>query len=356
MKDSTIEKILVINPGSTSTKIALFEKEKAVFNENIAHTQEELAVYKKINDQLSFRLDMVLSALRRYSYKPEDLSIVMGRGGLLPPVKAGGYNVNEAMLELILSESIPQHASNLGALLAYEIAKIAGVEAYIYDAVSVDEFPPISKVTGMPEIERQSFCHVLNSKAAARKYAEVCGRKYQDMNLIVAHLGGGISISAHKKGKIADSIAEDSGPFAPERSGSIPILYIIDMCFNGAYTRTEMIKKVQGMGGLKAHLGTASCIDIEKMINGGDEHAKLIYDAMAFQIAKGIGNVCPVLEGEIDAIILTGGVAHSNYLTDRIIGYIGFMAPVIVRAGEFEMEALAAGGLRILNGEDTHII
>lgn len=346
--------IFVINPGSTSTKIALYDGGSELFSMTADHSHDELSAFPSINAQLPYRLEVVMSALKASGHTPGELSIVIGRGGMFPPMRSGGYIVNQAMRDMIYAEEIDQHASNLGALLAWEVAQLAGVEAYVYDAVSTDEFPPISKITGIPEISRQSMCHVLNSKAVCRRYAESVGRRYEEMNLIVAHMGGGITVSAHHRGRIEDSLADDAGPFAPERAGSIPALYLIDLCYSGKYTKAEMRRKMRGLGGLRGHLGTSDCRKIEAMIADGDEHARLVYDALAFQISKGIGNILPILESEVDAIILTGGIAYSNYITSRIEKYVKIIAPVVIMPGQFEMDALAAGGLRILNGEETY--
>ena len=348
------QNIFVINPGSTSTKVAMYSGEEELFSENIVHTSAELAKFGGIPAQLPFRLEAVLGCMERRGVDPKQLDIVMGRGGMFPPVKPGAYLVDDALCDLILHGEIEQHASNLGGVLARRIAEAAGVKAFVYDCVSVDELPPICKVTGIPEIQRQSFCHVLNSKAVARRYAESIGKRYEDLRCIVAHLGGGISLSAHMGGRIVDSIADDAGPFAPERGGCVPVLYIIDMCFSGKYSRSDMIHKVRGMGGLRALLGTSDCREIESRIAAGDEKAKLIYDAMIFQIAKGVHMVSTILAGDIDAVILTGGVAFSKYVTDGVSSYISHFGKTVVIPGEFEMQALAEGGRRLLSGEVYH--
>lgn len=348
------ERILAINPGSTSTRIALYEGELEIFREHTEHPRGELEQFETVCGQLGYRLEWILQTLHAHGVDPSALDIVMGRGGMFPPVHAGGYIVNEAMRRLICAGQIEQHASNLGALLAYDIASLAGVNAYIYDAVSANEFPTTTKITGMPEVERASFCHVLNSKAVGRLYAKQQNTTYEQLNLVIAHLGGGISISSHKNGRIVDSQPDDGGPFSPERAGALPVLYIIDMCYSGEYNRAQMRRKIRGMGGLRAHLGTADCREIEKRISEGDKHAKEVYDAMAYQISKGIAISMPPLEGKIDAILLTGSVANSNYLVEQIRKYVGSFAPIHCFPGEYEMEALAAGGLRILHGEPTH--
>jgi len=344
--------ILAINPGSTSTKIALYKNDQEVFNESITHPHDEIEKIGSIKGQAPMRMKTVLEALGKFGYKPEDLSIVMGRGGMLPPVKVGGYIVNEKMLELINEEKIPPHASNLGAVLAYDIAKEAGVGAYIYDAVSACEFPPVARITGMKEIERRSFYHVLNCRAVSIRYAESIGKKYEDVNLLVTHLGGGITVGAHCKGKIIDSLADDNGPFAPERAGSVPLLDVIEMCYSGKFTKKEMMGKVRGKGGLRSLLGTSDGREIMKLIEAGDENAILVMEAQAYQIAKGIALMSPALRGDCDAIIVTGGLAYNTYLVEDVKKYIAWLGKVVVLPGEYEMEALALGGLRILRGEE----
>jgi len=345
--------ILAINPGSTSTKIALFHDETLVYYDQTEHSDEDFSGFNDILDQLDFRLEVIHSSLTRHQVVLKDLNVVVGRGGLLPPVNAGGYLVNEALKKIILSGSLSPHASNLGALLADKIAAPLCIPAYIYDSVSSHEFPEIAMITGIPEYLRHSQCHVLNSKAMGRKVAEKYGKNYEELNLIVAHLGSGISISAHEKGKIVDSIGDDAGPFSPERTGSLPLLYIVDLCYSGQYTKREMVRKIRGMGGIKAHLGTHDCRLVEKMIAEGNENAKLVYEAEAYQIAKGIGELAPVLNGKIDYIILTGGIAYSKMLTDMVKERVAFIAAVEILPGEMEMEALALGALRILRGEES---
>ncbi len=347
-------RILAINPGSTSTKVAVYEEERLLFNDNIQHPQESLEQYGSLLEQIPLRRQTVLDTLEKHSQNPKNLSVVMGRGGLFPPIHTGGYLVNEAMLSLIMQEEIPSHASNLGAVLAKEIAQIAGVNAFIYDAVSANEFPPVAKITGIPEIERKSFCHVLNSRAVAIRYATSQNKRYQDMNLMVVHMGGGITVGVHKQGKIVDSLADDNGPFSPERAGNVPLFDIIDLCYSGKYEKKDMAKKIRGMGGLRALVGTSDCRVIEQRIAQGDQRAKLALEAQAYQIAKGVGLLSPVLGRSCEAIILTGGLAYSKMLMDMVVGQIDFIAPVILMPGEYEMEALAMGGLRILRGEEPY--
>ena len=346
--------ILTINPGSTSTKIALFKNEEEVFKESLYHQQDIIDAFDSLVEQIPMRKAVVLEALKKHGFHPEDLAIVMGRGGLFPPIKTGGYQVNTRMLEMIMNQEIPSHASNLGAVLAHGIASAAetGIHAYIYDAVSAGDLPEIAKITGLKEIPRKGFYHVLNSRRAALRYSQSLGKGYEEMNLIVAHLGGGISIGVHEKGKIIDSLADDNGPFAPERAGGLPALDVIELCFSGKYTKKEMQKKIRGMGGLRDLLGTSDGREIKERVDAGDELAIQMMRAQAYQIAKGIGLLAPVLKGDCDGIILTGGLAYNESLIDDIKSYISFIAPTIVMPGEYEMEALALGGLRILRKEE----
>lgn len=344
--------ILAINPGSTSTKIALYEDEKELFKDAIEHTQGELERYERIVDQLPLRREVILASLQAHGYQPKDLSIVMGRGGLLPPIRTGGYRVNKKMLNMILNEEIQSHASNLGAVLAHEIAEEAGVEAYIYDAVSAGELSEVAEMTGFPQIKRKSFYHVLNSRAVAMHYADSIGKRYEELNLIVAHMGGGVTIGVHEHGKIIDSLSDDNGPFSPERAGSVPILQLIDLCYCGQYSKEEMIKKVRGGGGLRALVGTSDVRVIEKRAAEGDREAQIALQAQVLQIAKGIGLLSPWLGRRTDAILLTGGLAYSTYLTEEVSKKVDFIAPIVIIPGEHEMEALARGGLRIIQGKE----
>jgi len=346
-------KILVINPGSTSTKIALYKNEDELFNENVSHPQEEIDKFDSLVQEIPMRQKHVLEALERHGYTPKDLSIVMGRGGLFPPIKSGGYKVNQAMLDLVLGEKIPPHASNLGSVLADGIAKEAGVSAYIYDAESSGELLEIAKITGMKEIVRRSFCHVLNSRAVSRWYAESKGLKYEEISLIVAHLGGGISLSAHQNGKIIDSLSDDNGPFAPERSGGVPLLDLIELCYSGDYSKKDMQRKVRGFGGLRDLLGTSDGREIAKRMEAGDERATLVMEALGYQVAKGIALLAPALKGKFEAIILTGGLANNKFLIGVIKEYASWLGNIEVLPGEHEMQALALGGLRIIRDNEA---
>ena len=347
---------LIINPGSTSTKLALYRGEEKIVQENIVHESAQLALYKDLYDQTDMRMACIRDFLARNAIEERSLSAVMGRGGLLPGLKAGGYRMNEDLNMALSGPLSSPHASNLGGILAYAIARPFGIPAYIYDAVTSAELPPIAQITGTPEVVRSSFCHALNARAQAIAYADALGKDYKDLHLIVAHLGGGISLSAHAGGKIVESIGDDEGPFSPERLGSLPLLQVLELCYNGQNTKAHMKKMIRGRGGLMAHLGTADALEVQRRIDEGDETARAVYEAMAYQVAKGIGLLAASQKGRVDAIILTGGIAYSALLTGWIKEYVSFIAPVAVLPGENEMEALAFGGLRLLKGqEEPHI-
>lgn len=346
--------ILAINPGSTSTKIALYKNEERVFADKIEHSPEEMQEWKKLGGEFAVRKGLIIDQLKANNFDINNLSGVVGRGGLLPPVKSGGYLVNEEMKKLILEEKIPKHASNLGAILADAIAAPLGIPAYIYDAVSTDELRDIARITGIPDITRHPYSHVLNSKAVSRQVAKEMGKTYETSNFVVAHLGGGISVTAHQQGEMVDVIEDDAGPFSPERSGSVPLNKVVDLCFSGKYDKPQIKKMLRGSGGMKAHLGTHDAREIEDRIEAGDQQALLVYQAQAYQISKGIGEMSPTIDGKIDAIILTGGIAHSKMLTDWIVKRVEFIAPVVIVPGENELESLAFGALRILRGEEAY--
>lgn len=346
--------ILAVNPGSTSTKIGLFSDNTPIFTETVEHKHKELEKYPSIVSQRRMRSHIAEELLMKHAINPDMLSAIVGRGGLLPPLKTGGYLINEKMIDMIVNEKgVSPHASNLGALIAYDIAEKASRKAYIYDAVSASDILPVAQITGFPEIKRNSFSHVLNCRANAIEYAKSLGKAYEEMNLIVAHLGGGISVSVHQKGKIIDTVGDDFGCFSPERSGSVPLLNFIELCYSGNFTKEEMKKRVRGQGGLKAYFGTPDVRTIEKMALEKDEKAELILTAMCYTIGKTIGSLAPVLKGRCDAVILTGGIARSKFITDKIAEMIGFIGKVVIRPGEYELEALAAGALRIIKGEET---
>ncbi len=350
-----MEKILVINPGSTSTKIAIFDGEKPIFEKTVRHTSEELKQFPHIADQYEFRMKKILEALQESHFSLEDFDAFGARGGLLHPLPSGTYIVNDDMLKDLKEARYGEHASALGAIIAKVFADKTGKKAYIVDPVIVDEMIPIAKISGLKGIERKAIWHALNQKATARKLAKDLGKKYEEVNLVIAHLGGGISVAAHRKGKTIDvnNALNGDGPFSPERAGELPTVSLAKLCYSGEYTFEEMKKNLAGRGGLVSHLGTNSAIEVEKRIAEGDAHAKLIYEAMAYQIAKYIGQMAAVLEGKVDAIGITGGVAHSEMLVDWIKERVSFIAPVKVYPGENEMEAIAQGVLRVLRGEET---
>jgi len=347
-------KTLVINPGSTSTKIGVFEDENPIFIEILRHDSETIKKYKSIFDQYDFRRDIILNFLKEKNISLDSFSSVVGRGGLIKPVKSGTYLVNEKMIEDLKETKRGEHASNLGAVLAYEIAKPLNIPAFIVDPVVVDEMDDIARISGLKGIERISIFHALNQKAVARRAAKDLGKKYEDVNFIVVHLGGGISVGAHKKGRVVDvnNALNGDGPFAPERAGSLPTQDLVDLCFSGKYTFEEMKKKLAGNGGLVSLLGTNDAREVEKRIQNGDSYAKLCYEAMAYQTSKTIGEMASVLKGEIDAIVITGGIAYSKMLTDWIIERVSFLGRILLYPGEDEMEALNSGALRVLRKEE----
>lgn len=346
------ERLLILNPGSTSTKAAVYDGTRPLFSRSIPHSNQDLAPFPTLNDQLDYRVALVRGLLAQERVDLSTLTAVVGRGGILPNIVAGGYQVNDALVDCLLHYPVFEHTSNLGGVMALAFARPLGIPAYIYDAVTSDELLPEARITGFKGVTRTSFCHVLNARATAHKYAESRGLAYKDMNLVVAHLGGGISISAHSHGRIIDSVSDDAGPFSPDRSGSTNTLYVVDLCYSGKYTKAEMLKKLRGEGGMSALLGTHDCREIERRIQAGDERAALVYKAQALQIAKGVGTLLGCFTELIDAVILTGGLAYSKMLTDMVIGYLHNLARVVVIPGENEMEALALGGLRLLRGEE----
>jgi butyrate kinase len=346
--------ILVINPGSTSTKVALFDDETPLLEETLRYDAADLAPFPHVADQYAFRRDSVLRWLEGHGYDIQQLEAVVGRGGLFGPLESGTYRVNEVMLREMRDPGPREHASNLGVLIAQEIAGRAGAQAFTVDPVSVDEFDDIARISGLIEVPRRSLSHALNIKAVGRRAAIEMGKRYSDLNLIIAHLGGGISITAHRRGRMVDvNNALDAGPFSPERCGTLPLTDLIEMCYSGHFTKDQLKKHLIGRGGLVSHLGTNSAIEVEKRIAAGDAHALLIARAMGYQIAKEIGAMATVLGGEVDAIVLTGGVAHWSALVDWIRRRVEFIVPVMVFAGEDEMLALAQGALRVLRGEEA---
>lgn len=347
-------KILVINIGATSTKVALFMDEEAIFKDTISHSAEELAPYQTFLHQGDFRGRVIEVLLEQKGGRLEELDIIVSRGGGTKPICTGAYRINRAMCDDLLSGIYEKHPANWGPVIAYEMAERVNIPAIIVDSPSSDEFEPLARFSGLPEIKRRSGFHVLNQKAAARKAAEELSKKYEELHLLVVHLGGGISVGAHKKGRIIDaSHGIEEGPFSPDRVGSLPSLELLKLCFSGKYTQEQLQRKLMGAGGLTAYLGTNNAQEVEKRISEGDEEALMVYQAMAYQISKEIGAMATVLKGEIDAIVLTGGLAHSEMLVNWIKERVCFIAPVKVYAGEDEIKALALGALRVLRGEET---
>lgn len=348
-------RLLIMNPGSTSTKIGVYEDDKEILIETLRHSAEEIGEYPTIVDQFEFRKNVILNVLKEKNFDIKTLSAVVGRGGLLKSIEGGTYAVNDTMLEDLKIGVQGQHASNLGGIIANEIAKELNIPAFIVDPVVVDEMEAVARVSGMPEIERKSIFHALNQKAVAKRYAKECNKDYNELNLIVAHLGGGISVGAHKAGRVVDvnNALDGEGPFSPERSGGVPVGDLVKLCFSGKYSEAEIKKMITGKGGIVAYLGTNDAKAVDERAAAGDAEAKLIYDAMGYQVAKEIGKCAAVLSGKVDAIILTGGIAYSKNLVSYIKERVEFISQVVVYPGEDEILALAEGGLRVLRGEEA---
>ena len=351
---TSVYRILAINPGSTSTKIAIFDNEKPVMETVLRHQTEEINKYEKISDQYAFRKNMILDTLNENEINITKLSAVVGRGGLLKPIQGGTYEVSERMLEDLKIGVLGEHASNLGGILANEIAKQLNIPAYIVDPVVVDELEEVARISGMPEIPRISIFHALNQKAVARIAARELGKTYETSNIIVAHLGGGVSVGAHKQGRVVDvnNALDGEGPFSPERAGGLPVLDTARLCYSGKFSIEEIKKKLKGKGGLVSYLGTNDGREVNKMIQNGDKKALLIYQAMAYQVAKEIGSCAAALKGKVDCIALTGGIAYDKDFVKWISDKVSFIAPVKVFPGEEEMAALSEGALRVLRGEE----
>ncbi|MEN8154242.1 MAG: butyrate kinase [Acidobacteriota bacterium] len=345
--------ILAINPGSTSTKIAVFMNEKKILSETINHSVKDLSGFNSIMDQRDFRAGLVLDFLDKCEIPISKLSAIIGRGGMLTPMRSGTYKVNNDMVDFLINNLL-EHASSLGAIIADLVAKKIGVKAYIVDPVVVDEMDPIAKITGIPEIRRVSIFHALNQKAAAREAAKKLKIKYREGNFIVAHLGGGITVGAHKRGKVVDvnNGLNGDGPFSPERVGSAPTWSIIEWATTGLYSLPELKKRITGKGGIVAHLGTNDMREVKARIENGDRKAERVYKAMAYNISKEIGAMAPVLDGKVNAVVITGGLAFDKEFVSLIKNRIKYISPVIVLPGEDEMAALAKGGLRVLRGEE----
>jgi butyrate kinase len=347
--------ILVINPGSTSTKIAIYNAHNILFQRNIIHSVEDLAQFEHIADQYNFRKNVILDVINKDNVEvnPDDIQIVMGRGGVIKPVPSGVIKVSETLIHDLINSKI-EHASNLGGLIADDIAKnLPHATAYIADPVVVDELEDVARISGHPDLQRTSIFHALNQKATARHYAKNTGARYEDLNLVVVHLGGGITVGAHKKGRVIDvnQGLDGEGPFSPERSGTLPSGDFAKLCYSGKYTLDQVKKMITGKGGMVAYLGTNNVMEVEKRIENGDEYAKLIFEAMGYQVAKFIGEMAVVLDCDVDAILITGGVAFSKAFVNYISNKVSKIGPIFVYPGEDEMHALALNALMVLNGE-----
>ena len=355
-----MHRVLAINPGSTSTKVAVYDDERPRFVQTLRHQAEEIARFAHIADQYAFRRDAVLDVVKAQGIALDSLDAVVGRGGILGPVPSGTFRVNDKMLYEMSHPVGREHASNLGPIIAHEIADRVGVPSFIVDPVSVDEFDPLARIAGLPEIERRILSHALNLKATARRAAEDLTKPYEAINLVGVHLGGGITVSAHRRGRMVDvnQALDGTGPFSPERSGGLPVGDVVRMCYSVPpyedvhLSYGEMFKRIAGQGGLVAHLGTNDATEVERRIEDGDERARLVYESMAYQIAKEIGLMATVLKGEVDAIYLTGGLAYSQLLMGWVVERTAWIAPVLIYPGEDEMLSLVQGALRVLCGEE----
>ncbi len=352
-------RVLAINPGTTSTKFGVFTRAGEEMSRNLHHGDDEIQRYagRRMLDRLEYRAGKIEAALREAGYSErgkgtEPWAAVAGRGGLLPPMECGTYLVDDAMVEELRRARRGEHASNLGAVLALRFAQAAGVNAYIVDPVTVDEWQPCARLTGSPLIERTFVGHALNTKAVARRHARGLGRRYEEMRLIVAHMGSGVTVSAHRDGRMIDSNSIEEGPFGPDRSGSLPVRALIKLCCDGAMSEQELDRHVFGDGGLFAYLGTRDLKEVERRIDEGDQRAAAVFEAMIYQIGKETGAMAAVLEGRVDAVLLTGGMAHSERLVKRLRGSVEWIGPVAVYPGEDELRALAEGVFRVLDGEE----
>ena len=347
-------KSLIINPGSTSTKIGVFEDETLLFEETLRHSTEEIASYASIVDQKDFRKNIIVNLLQEKDFDIHSLNVIVGRGGMLKPISGGTYPVTDELMADLKTGVQGQHASNLGGILAREIADSIGVPSYIVDPVVVDELMPEARYSGVPELPRVSIFHALNQKAVAKRYAKETGKPYDSLNLVVVHMGGGVSVGAHRKGRVIDvfNALDGDGAFSPERAGGVPSGSLIKMCFSGEYTQAQVYKKIVGNGGFNAYLGTNDMRNVGKMVDEGNAEAKTIRDAFILQVAKDMGSMAWVLEGNVDQIIITGGIAYDNDVVSALKEKAGWIAPVTVYPGEDELLALAQGALRVMNGEE----
>lgn len=346
--------ILAINPGSTSTKLAVYHNETQIKAANLHHPSQELARFGDIIEQREFREQVIEQWLAQEGVELSALTAIVARGGLLAPIPGGTYRINELMVRHMSEGRFGKHASNLAAVIAYGLSRRLNIPGFVVDPVVVDELEPLARISGHPKLERISIFHALNQKANGKKAAALLGRPYEELNLIVAHLGGGISVGAHKRGRVVDvnNALSGEGPFSPERVGSLPTTALVNLFFDQNLTKADLLKQFVGRGGLVAHLGTNDSREIVARMHQGDERARFFFQAMCYQIAKEIGKMATVLKGMIDQIILTGGLAYSSELVDEVKSRVEFFAPVMVLPGENELEALALGALRVLRGEE----
>lgn len=347
-------KLLIINPGSTSTKIGVYNDEEEILVETLRHSSEEIGEYETIYDQFQFRKNIILEVLKEKNFDISTLNAVVARGGMLKPMDSGTYSVNEKMLEDLKNGVQGQHASNLGGIIANEIGNELKIPSFIVDPVVVDELEDVARVSGMPELPRQSKFHALNQKAVAKRFAKETGKKYEDLNLIVVHMGGGVSVGAHTNGRTVDvnNALDGDGAFSPERSGAVPVGNLIKMCFSGEYSEEEIYSKIVGKGGFVAHLNTNDARDVLKLVSEDNKEAELVYDAFIYQVSKNIGEMATVLQGKVDAIIITGGIAYSDKVIADINKRVSWITQIVVYPGEDELLALAQGAIRVLTGEE----
>ena len=347
-------KLLIINPGSTSTKIGVYEDEKELFEETLRHTNEEIKRYDTIYDQFGFRKELILNILKEKNFDIKTLSAVVGRGGMLKPVEGGTYAVNDDMVEDLKVGVQGPHASNLGGIIARSIGDELNVPSFIVDPVVTDELADVARLSGVPELPRKSKFHALNQKAVAKRYGKESGKGYENLNLVVVHMGGGISVGAHNHGRVVDvnNALDGDGPFSPERAGAVPVGDLIKMCFSGKYSETEVYTKTVGKGGFVGYLNTNDVKGVIDKMEAGDKECEAIYKAFVYQISKSIGEMAVVLEGKVDQIIFTGGIAYSPTLVPDLKAKVQWIAPVTVYAGEDELLALAQGAIRVLDGEE----
>lgn len=344
-------RVLVINPGATSTKISVFEEEKEIFKSNIDHAASDLEPFAHVIDQLEYRSNLIKQTLTAANYKASDFDAVCGRGGLLRHIASGTYEVTDRVIEDIKNPPYGEHASNLGTILAKALADEAGVKAYFVDPVSVDEMTEVAHFTGFAGMQRESFFHALNHKSMARKAAAQLGKKYEDLNLIVVHMGGGVSVAAHEKGRVVDVYnVKDEGSFSMDRAGGLPVNAVVNFCFSGK-TKVEVKKILGSQAGVFSYLGTRDFREVQDRAAAGDKDAQLVFDALVYQHCKDIGAMGAVLKYNVDAIVLTGGMANSKILCPAIAEYVGKLAPILILPGEEEMSSLAEGALRVLHGE-----